>query len=71
MTRGFNRPGCITSRQAVSTHSQTCRRVSLGSIISSIWNRDSGPIGPRALSIRAISSSRSALGSSASANWRL
>ena len=66
-----SRSGNVTSRHAVSSHSHTTRRVSRGSIISSIWNLDRGPTGPRALSMRAISSSRNALGSSASANCRL
>ena len=47
------------------------RRVSRGSIISSIWKRLSGPIGPRTLSMRALISARSAAGSAASASWRL
>src|SRR6185437_574098 len=69
--RGTRRAGCETRRHAFSSHSHTSLRVSRGSIISSIWNLFSGPIGPRALSIRALISARNAAGSLASASWRL
>ena len=68
---GPNRSGCDTNRCADSTQSQMCRRVSRGSTISSIWKRDRGPNGPRALSMRAFNSARNATGSSASASCRL